>query len=96
VRELQRPHESNKLTVVLPLQNMICGCIEVQKTVWVAETLEVLHSNRPVAQCSVWVQLINISDFSQLFDCVSNIIPLRVKSATYKLMYTSNCKSASR
>jgi hypothetical protein len=30
----------------------------------------------------VWVQLINISDFSQLFDCVSNIIPLKVKLTT--------------
>jgi hypothetical protein len=59
VRELQRPH----------MQNMICGCIEVQRTVWVAEALEVLLSNRPVVQCSVWVQLINISDFSQIFVC---------------------------
>jgi hypothetical protein len=41
VRELQRPHESNKQTVVLPLQNMICGCTEVQETVWVAEALDV-------------------------------------------------------
>jgi hypothetical protein len=36
----------------------------------VAEALEALLSNRPVVQCSVWVQLINISDFSQLFDCI--------------------------
>jgi hypothetical protein len=31
VRELQWPHESNKQTVVLPLQNMICGCGDLQK-----------------------------------------------------------------
>jgi hypothetical protein len=38
----------------------------------------VLLSNRLVVQCSVSVRLINISDFSQLFDCVSNIIPLNI------------------
>jgi hypothetical protein len=54
VKELQRPH----------MQNMIRGFIEVQKTVWVAEAVEVLLSNRPVVQYSVWVLLINISDFS--------------------------------
>jgi hypothetical protein len=62
----------------------------------VAESFDVLLSNCTVAQCSVWVQLINVSDFSQLFDCVSNVIPLKVKFTTYKLMYINNCKSATR
>jgi hypothetical protein len=55
----------------------------VQKTVGVAESFEVLLSNRLVVQCSVWVRLINISDFSQLFVCVSNIVPLKGKFTTY-------------
>jgi hypothetical protein len=55
----------------------------VQKTVGVAESFKVLLSHRPVAQCSLSVRLINISDFSQLFDCVSNIIPLKVKYTIY-------------
>jgi hypothetical protein len=50
---------------------MICGCRELQKTVGVADSLAVLLSNRPVAHCSVSVRLINVSDFSQLFDRVS-------------------------
>jgi hypothetical protein len=74
-----------------PLQNMICGCREVQKTVEVAESFQALLSNHPVAQSSVSVQLINISDSSQLFDCISNIIPFKVKFITYKSMYSNNC-----
>jgi hypothetical protein len=37
---------------------MICGCREVQKTVDVAQSFEVLLSNRPVLQCSVSVRLV--------------------------------------
>jgi hypothetical protein len=62
---------------------MICGCREVQKTVGVAESFQLLLSSRTVVQCSVSVRLINIYDFSQLFDCVSNIVPLTVKFTIY-------------
>jgi hypothetical protein len=65
----------------------------VQKTVEVHELLEVLLSNRPIVQSSVWVQLINKSDFYQLVDCVSNIIPLRVKFTTYKFMYINTLRT---
>jgi hypothetical protein len=75
---------------------MICGCREVQKTVGVAESFKVLLSNRPVVQCSVSVRLINISDFYQSFDYVSNIIPLEVKFTIYKFTYSNNCTSATR
>jgi hypothetical protein len=70
--------------------------LECRKTVGVAESFEVLLSNRPIVKCSVSVRLINVSDFSRLFDCVSNIIPLKVKFATYKLIYSNNCTSATR
>jgi hypothetical protein len=71
---------------------MICGCREVHRTVGVAESFEVLLSNRPVVQCLVSVHLLNISDFLKLFVCLSNIIPSKVKFTTYKFMYINNCR----
>jgi hypothetical protein len=75
---------------------MIRGCREVQKTVGAAESFEVLLSNYPVVQCSVLVRIINISDFSQSFPCVSNIIPLTVKFTIYQFADSNNCTSATR